>query len=173
VAIPPDTKDWTWVLERPCDECGFDSGDYSREDIGSVIRANASEWTGQLQRDDVNVRPTPDKWSVLEYGCHVRDVYRIFDERLSLMLTKDNPVFANWDQDETAVKDRYDQQDPAQVDPELVSAADVIANRIDGVADDQWARRGTRSNGSEFSVESLSIYMLHDSQHHLWDVTLV
>ena len=22
--ITPDTKDWTWVLERPCPECGFD-----------------------------------------------------------------------------------------------------------------------------------------------------
>ena len=25
MAIVPDTKDWTWVLERPCDECGFDA----------------------------------------------------------------------------------------------------------------------------------------------------
>ena len=23
-AITPDTKDWTWVLERTCPECGFD-----------------------------------------------------------------------------------------------------------------------------------------------------
>jgi hypothetical protein len=23
-AITPDTKDWTWVLERACPECGFD-----------------------------------------------------------------------------------------------------------------------------------------------------
>ena len=21
--VPPDTKDWTWVLERPCPDCGF------------------------------------------------------------------------------------------------------------------------------------------------------
>jgi hypothetical protein len=173
VTITPDTKDWTWVLERPCDECGFDSGDYSREDIPRVIRASASEWTSQLERDDVKVRPSPQKWSVLEYGCHVRDVFRIFDQRLSLMLTQDNPVFANWDQDETAVNDRYDQQDPRDVARELVLAADAIALRIDAVADDEWARPGTRSNGSQFSVESLSIYMLHDTQHHLWDVTLV
>jgi hypothetical protein len=173
MAITPDIKDWTWVLERPCDECGFDSGDYSREDIAGVIRTSATEWTGQLKRGDVKVRPNPEKWSVLEYGCHVRDVYRIFDERLRLMLTQDNPVFANWDQDETAVNDRYDLQDPAIVSPELVSSADAIAQRIDAIADDEWARRGTRSNGSEFTVESLSIYMLHDSQHHLWDVTLV
>src|SRR4051794_791858 len=22
--VEPDTKDWTWVLDRPCPECGFD-----------------------------------------------------------------------------------------------------------------------------------------------------
>ena len=21
--VPADTKDWTWVMERPCPECGF------------------------------------------------------------------------------------------------------------------------------------------------------
>ena len=26
VPIVPDGKDWTWVLERPCPECGFDAG---------------------------------------------------------------------------------------------------------------------------------------------------
>ena len=24
IPIDPDTKDWTWVLDRPCPECGFD-----------------------------------------------------------------------------------------------------------------------------------------------------
>ncbi|PVY29285.1 hypothetical protein C7458_10631 [Williamsia muralis] len=24
MAIVPDTKNWTWVLERPCPDCGFD-----------------------------------------------------------------------------------------------------------------------------------------------------
>jgi hypothetical protein len=25
MTIVPDTKDWTWVLRRPCPECGFDT----------------------------------------------------------------------------------------------------------------------------------------------------
>ena len=25
MSITPDTKDWTWVLERPCPECGFEA----------------------------------------------------------------------------------------------------------------------------------------------------
>jgi hypothetical protein len=171
MSIPPDTKDWTWVLERPCNECGFDSGDYSREDVPSVIRANATEWQSQLKRDDVGLRPSSEQWSVLEYACHVRDVYRIFDTRVSLMLNEDNPVFTNWDQDETALEEHYELQDPVVVGPELMFAANAIAQRLESVSDDQWARKGTRSNGSLFSVESLELYMLHDSLHHLWDVS--
>ena len=36
-----------------------------------------------------------------------------------------------------------------------------------------WDRRGTRSNGSVFTVESLGRYHLHDVVHHLWDVRWV
>lgn len=171
--ITPDTKDWTWVLDRPCDECGFDSGDYSREDVSSNIRANLIEWKNQLTRDDVKVRPVATQWSPLEYTCHVRDVYRIFNERITLMRNEDNPTFANWDQDQTALDDNYAAQDPAAVSGELSVAAESLAQLLDGVHDEEWARRGARSNGSEFTIESISIYMMHDSIHHLWDVTSV
>lgn len=30
MAIVPDTKDWTWVLERACPECGFDASSFAR-----------------------------------------------------------------------------------------------------------------------------------------------
>jgi hypothetical protein len=34
-----------------------------------------------------------------------------------------------------------------------------------------FSRTGTRSNGSEFRVDTLLQYFLHDVVHHLWDVT--
>jgi uncharacterized damage-inducible protein DinB len=110
---------------------------------------------------------------VLEYACHVRDVYRIFCERITLMRDEDNPMFANWDQDQTAIDDDYAAQDPAVVATELSVAAETLAQLLDVIQDDEWARSGTRSNGSQFTIESISIYMMHDSIHHLWDVTSV
>ncbi len=38
------------------------------------------------------------------------------------------------------------------------------------VRDDQWDLRGTRSNGSKFTVATLGIYLVHDIEHHLHDV---
>jgi hypothetical protein len=172
VAIVPDTKDWTWVLERTCAECGFDTRTVQRAAIPALIRENAASWRAVLGgQQAVRERPAPDVWSTLEYACHVRDVFRIFDQRLQLMLTQDGPLFANWDQDATAVADRYGEQDPAIVADELEQAANVIAARFDTVTGDEWARTGSRSDGAQFTVESFARYLSHDPVHHLYDVT--
>jgi hypothetical protein len=171
VALTPDTKDWTWVLERTCPECGFDPANYPSSIFASTLLGRANEWTAILARDDVRARTREDRWSDLEYACHVRDVYRVMDGRLVLMMEQDNPIFQNWDQDDTAINERYDLQDPLVVGSELMAAADDFATRVESVGPDDWARPGTRSNGSRFSVETLIRYSVHDVFHHLWDVT--
>jgi DinB superfamily len=168
--ITPDTKDWTWVLERRCPECGFDAAGFEREQVGSMIRTTAAAWRGVLDGPAVAERPSSDVWSPLEYSCHVRDVFRIYDERLRRMLTEDDPQYANWDQDATAVDDLYAEQDAGRVASELKSAAARLADRFDGVAGEQWNRRGTRSDGAHFTVESFARYLIHDPIHHLFDV---
>jgi hypothetical protein len=168
--IEPDTKDWTWVIEQRCPECGFAAGDVDPRGIGDTVRDLTPRWTAALARHDARTRPAPQVWSTLEYGAHVRDVLRVFDGRLALMLDQDDPLFENWDQDATALADRYDQQDPTVVAEELVEAADTIAARFDAVGGDQWERPGRRSNGSVFTVRTLGQYFLHDVVHHLHDV---
>jgi len=169
-AIVPDTKDWTWTLQRPCPDCGFDARTVAAAEIAPTTLASTAPWAAVLARPDAARRPAPDVWSPLEYACHVRDVCRVFDGRLRLMLDEDGPRFANWDQDETAVADRYGEQDPAVVGPQLQEAAAVVADRFAGVRADQWGRTGLRSDGSEFTVLSLGQYFLHDLAHHLVDV---
>src|SRR4051812_29390434 len=106
-AIEPDTKDWTWVLRERCPDCGYDAGTVDPSRLGAAIRDNAAGFRVVLAQPDAAVRPDDSTWSPLEYACHVRDVNRKFSERLTLMLTEDEPHFANWDQDVTAVEDRY------------------------------------------------------------------
>jgi hypothetical protein len=170
MSIAPDTKDWTWVLDRPCPECGYDAAAVERATLGARVRAGLPLWREALARPDAAVRPDPQTWSPLEYGCHVRDVFGVFDERLRLMLDQDDPLFANWDQDDSALAGRYGEQDPRVVAEELWSAGEVIAARFDVVPSGAWTRPGRRSNGSVFTVDSLGRYFLHDVEHHLHDV---
>jgi hypothetical protein len=170
--IQPDTKNWTWVLERPCPECGFEAGAVPAESIPGMVRKNATAWMRLL--DDGLIRPgrpDPATWSSLEYACHVRDVYRRYDGRIELMLTDDDPLYPNWDQDLTAVEERYEAQAPATVVSELTDAAERLAARLDTTTGSQWERTGRRSDGATFTIASISRYMVHDPVHHLWDVT--
>jgi hypothetical protein len=169
--IVPDTKNWTWVLEKPCPECGFDATTFTPTDVAAKLRANASAWPAVLDRPDVRQRPDDATWSPLEYAAHVRDVFRIYRVRLALMLTEDDPLYPNWDQDATAIEDDYAAQDPAVVSAELLEAADDLASAFEGLDEEQWQRPGRRSDGVSFTVASFAMYFIHDPIHHLCDVT--
>ena len=75
MSITPDSKDWTWVLERPCPECGFEAAAHDVSDLPELLEATSSSWSQALGRGDATERPRPGVWSALEYGCHVRDVH--------------------------------------------------------------------------------------------------
>ena len=169
--ITPDTKDWTWVLERPCPECGFDSRSIAPQDVAPLIRDNATRWKEPLGSDTARDRPAPAVWSPVEYACHVRDVHVLYNERLAMMLTQEDPLYPNWDQDEAAIENRYHEQDPAQVETELGVAAERIATSFDAVSGEQWQRTGRRSDGARFTVDTFARYYAHDIVHHIHDVT--
>ena len=124
------------MLEQPCPECGFDAGTVDPGDVGQALRDNAVLWTTVLGGPGATARRRPDVWSPTEYAAHVRDVHRVFDERLARMLAEDDPSFASWDQDVTAVEQRYDLAVPAAVADELAAAAHAVADRYDAVPPD-------------------------------------
>src|SRR6266566_2983682 len=67
MTITPDTKDWTWVLQRPCPECGFDTQGFPVEAVPGMIMANTAAWQAALDgASDARVRPEPSKWSAAE-----------------------------------------------------------------------------------------------------------
>ena len=169
-AIAPDTKDWTWVLDRPCPECGFEAAAVAAEEVAPATERLTAPWSEVLARPGARERPAPDRWSPLEYGCHVRDVCRVFAGRVRLVLDHDGAEFENWDQDESARRGRYDEQDPAVVAQQLAGDARGLAEAFGHVRDDAWDRTGTRSNGSRFTLLTLGRYCLHDLAHHLHDV---
>jgi hypothetical protein len=166
--IQPDDRDWTYVIQDGCAECGFTP--QNPETTGDRLRASIPLWQDALADPAATQRPEPAVWSAAEYGCHVRDASRIFRERLDLMLTVDDPVFMNWDQDVTAIEKAYFEQRPDVVAGELASEVALTAAAFDAVRPEQWTRRGRRSNGSVFTVATFAVYFLHDIEHHVQDV---
>jgi len=168
--VVPDTKDWTWVLRERCPECGLDAGTVPLPVLATGLRAVADPWRAVLSRPDAGRRPVAGVWSPLEYGAHVRDVLRVFRERLALVLADDGARFPDWDQDAAAVTGDYAHQVPGEVADDLAAGASALADQVDALAPAELARRGLRSDGSTFTVTTLLQYLWHDVVHHLHDV---
>jgi len=90
---------------------------------------------------------------------------------LAALITQKDDLIAHLRQDKyTAVDDAYNDQDPAVVASELSAAAETLAAAFDAVEGPAWDRRGSRSDGAEFTVDTFGRYMIHDPVHHLHDV---
>ncbi|MFI6869200.1 DinB family protein [Nocardia sp. NPDC050406] len=187
--IVPDTKDWTWVLERACADCGFDPEATTYEAVPGLVRDSAVRFAEVLRRAGVEDRPDESTWSPVEYAAHVRDVCLIMTHRLDIALsaaevpgpaiggydtavTVDDgiPMFANWDQDVTASLENYAAQPSADVAAQLTTAAETAARAFESVPLADRARVARRSNGSQFTVDTLARYFAHDLVHHVHDV---
>ena len=169
-----DGRDWTFVLDETCSECGNDVRDLPEADLASLVRDVGDRWrrllTERAGDPELRVRPTPTTWSATEYGEHVRDVLALFALRTQRMLSEDDPEFADWDPDVTAAERPYGQTAPTVVGTEIAANAERLAVIYDWVEPEGLARVGRRSDGARFTVGSLGRYLLHDVRHHLWDV---
>ncbi|MGO1511126.1 MAG: DinB family protein [Actinomycetaceae bacterium] len=168
--IEPETKDWTWVLDRRCEECGTEASRFTPADVARELSAAAARWARVLERDGVAERPDERTWSPLEYGAHSADVLDVMSTRLALIRSGDAPTFPDWDQDRAAVDGDYGALDPAEVARTFATRAEETGLVFGAVPEAAWERAGHRSDGAPFTVRTLAQYLLHDIHHHLHDV---
>jgi hypothetical protein len=169
----PDTADWTWVLTRPCPDCGFDAETIRPAAVPGVLKEAGRRYAAVLAPQDVRARPGAGVWSPLEYTCHVRDVCAVMTGRLEQILAgggTGSVRFADWDQDAAAVEGKYWQSDPYVVRGEVETACATAALAFARPKGVQWDWEGLRSDGSPFTALTLARYFVHDLTHHLWDV---
>lgn len=168
--IVPDQKNWTFVLDSVCPQCRYDVRTVTPTDVIGQLPDGVERYLAVLSRPKARVRTNPARWSDQEYAAHVAQMLVIMDGRLDLMLEHDEPVFPNWDQDQAAEEGNYNALEPEEVAAQLLGAATKYAEKLRSIDEASYSRRGLRSNGSAFTVESLNQYAWHDFVHHLWDL---
>ena len=169
----PDESDWTWVLTRPCGDCGFDPDGIRSDGVPGMLRDAAGRFATVLVRSDASARPRAGVWSPLEYVCHVGDVCDVMRGRLEQIVAGEGRLvrFPDWNQDEAAIAAEYWRAEPAQVGERIATAFELAAQAYAAPTQDQWSWPAERSNGSAFTAASLARYFVHDIHHHLWDVS--
>lgn len=167
-----EAMDWALVLAAPCPFCEAAPAEVAPEDLPAALREEASRWETLLagtDDDELRARPEDGSWTVLEYGCHCRDVLSVMTERVARVLVEDEPDFGWWDHDAAAVDEHYNEQDPTATAGDLAANAEWLAGTLVLVQGAEWDRAGTRGDGAHLSVAGIGRFTLHELAHHLWD----
>jgi DinB superfamily len=163
-------------LER-CNECGFDPAELRPRNLPVAIRSYGRRYRAPLTRgladedlDEIVRRsPSADVWSAIEYSAHVRDIFRVFDDRVRCALTDTEPseTVVDWEGKVAAASPTLDRQALAD---DLDDAADTFATVLSELADHEWRLPTITGKGKPATVAEVAIIAVHEGSHHLLDV---
>jgi DinB superfamily len=146
-----------------------------RDTLGYQLIESAAAWRVFLvEADDTYLRtvPGPGIFSPLQYAAHVRDIQAVYGDRIHVMLEQENPVFAQFNPDESEWDD-FNTLDAETMAGGIEEQARRLAGILDGLQPDDWDRTMTRDGGHDgvyqFTVAGLASYAVHESHHHLLD----
>jgi hypothetical protein len=77
-----------------CAVCGFEWDAIEAARVPARLQVAAERFRAVLAGvgSEAMARPAPEIWSVIEYGCHVRDVMLNLRDRIVVGLAEDNPT---------------------------------------------------------------------------------
>jgi hypothetical protein len=112
-----------WVYPAPgwvCSECGFDYDACAPPTTPETLRGFGRRYRIPLVRglpgEDLDgllrMRRDPQTWSALEYACHTRDGFALYEHRIGVVLVEDRPMLSRMRRDEVVVERNYNSQNP-------------------------------------------------------------
>jgi hypothetical protein len=168
---------WQWARAQTerCPQCGEDASSLEHAQLGPALLGAAAAWRTFLTgADDASLRtiPGPGIFSPMQYGAHVRDIQGVYGDRILLMLREDNPVFPQFNPDESAWAG-YNELEVEVLAGDLERQAQRLAGILEDLAPEDWSRTMVRDGGSDgvftFTVAGLASYAVHEARHHLLD----
>lgn len=135
-----------------------------------VTRADALARTLEDVAGQEELRP--GRWSVVEYGGHVRDVLVVQRERVIQTRLTDTPRVAPMGRDERTTWGEYDGLDAADLCRQIRDAADWLARSFAGLEDAEWSRTlyYNYPSPAERSLGWLAARTVHELVHHELDI---
>lgn len=157
-----------------CEGCGFTWDAIGAGEVPERLTA-ATDLAGRHLRgwaDMATLRPVPDRWSMVEYACHLRDVLLVQRDRVVTALVEDSPTFTPMYRDERVQLGLYDTEQPADVAGQLALAATLFLRVFASLDAAQLARPIVYNypERTERTVLWLGAQTLHEAEHHLADI---
>ena len=111
-------------------------------------------------------KPAPEKWSMLEITCHLRDVEQLFVERYGKIANHDRPALRMMNQDELAARLKYNEDDPAAALRDFRALREETVALLGALAHQSWQRVGLHPKRGEFGIAAhAAMHVSHDANH--------
>lgn len=123
----------------------------------------------ELDEQTLRWRPIPNKWSIKEIMCHLRDMEKLaYLGRYLRMLTEDNPRLPNVDQDRLARESDYINQDAKAALEEFKELRSETIRTLQATPPEFWSRGGTHETEGPLTIEQLVVRQIKgNDQNHL------
>lgn len=168
---------WQWhrIQSEACPQCGDHPAAAPTAALAELAVERAAQWREFLgQADDGYLRhiPEPGVFSPLQYAAHVRDILRVYTNRIILGLEQDaptvdifNPPQETWEQ--------YNRSDVQEIAGDIEAQAGRLAKAVEDMDPSAWSRIVVNDRGVygvyTFTLAGLACNAVHEAHHHLLD----
>ncbi len=157
-----------------CPGCGFVWEGVSRVDAVSGINESVTACVGIIEEagELSMVRPDPNRWSIVEYAGHLRDVLINLREKSIVASVVDNPTGQPIYTDDRVNLGFYSLDSPEDAADELAFAAGLISKTIAALPDGFENRTLVFSPlwATQMTIGWIAAQAFHEASHHLDDV---
>ena len=168
---------WQWhrIQAEACPQCGDCPAALPADSLGALAVERAAAWREFLdEADDAYLRriPEPGVFSPLQYAAHVRDILRVYTDRMVLGLEVDAPTVPIF-QPPQEVWEEYNRSDVNELASDLEAQAKRLEDTGASIAQSSWARIVVNDRGVygvyTFTLAGLACNAVHEAHHHLLD----
>jgi len=155
-----------------CPVCGFTFTGRSIEDAITDLSALAEAWRELLRETGpLGLRPSPERWSALEYAGHVRDVLLSIRERCILAVIREDGIGAPIHREERMDAGLGVCGTPRDVARDLAMATSLLQRTLLEMHghDDERVIQYSPISPFTTSVQWMANQAAHESGHHLND----
>ena len=112
----------------------------------------------ELDQETLRWKPVPNKWSIKEIMCHLRDMESdAYLARYRRILAEDNPALPNVDQDKLAIERDYINQDAMTALSEFKGLRATTIRTLESATAESWSRSGVHETDGPMTVEQLVV----------------
>jgi DinB superfamily len=119
-----------------------------------------------LTQEEVEMKPNPEAWSILEVVCHLYDLEREdFREHLDFILHRQNEEYHVIDPQSWIKERKYNEQNFVEMQEKFFAERKQSLEWLRGISDSNWETTYGSQYGSASAGEMFSCWVAHDNLH--------